>query len=110
MTNRRKYHKKKKKHRQTLFFLTATFVALLISFLISYLTRSNDYQTSTDPIDSVFQKGSAVRKETHNRKNYEKTFRKKDEWQEKYSKILENKEEDLNLKELEIEKQDTNKK
>ncbi len=87
-------------------FVTALILSLLIALFSPKTSFDMNPEISADT--NVIQKGSAVRKETHNRKNYERDYRKKSsEWQEQYSKILENKEDDKNLKPL--QSQDTNK-
>ncbi|MFP4546677.1 MAG: hypothetical protein ACLFQM_01000 [Fidelibacterota bacterium] len=99
-----------KNKRDQLWIAISLTLAIIISYLVSYLSQKSNFEIHYKaPADtSIYQRGSAIRKETHNRQNYERDYRQKSkEWQDRYSKILENKENETNLKPL--QSQDTNK-
>jgi hypothetical protein len=110
MKHHRVRYKRRHTRKEKLFLIISSVAIIIMAFIISMFTNSGSGRSGkiTDHSAEYPHNGSAVRKETHTRKDYEKDYRQKDEdWQKRYSKILENKEDDKTLKELELKTKDT---
>jgi cell division protein FtsL len=101
-------HRRKKKryisYHEKILYIVSIIITLLLSLAISIFTDSRNKFSKLNRQSEVPYTGSAVRKETTTRENYEKYYRKKeDQWKEEYQNILNNREEIKELEKLEIE-------
>ncbi len=87
--------------KKPLILISIIVISLILGLLINMIfDRNYDRQIKIIEKNGNLHSGSAVRKETEIRKQYEKDYRKKDkDWQKKYGEILENKEKE-SLKEI----------
>ncbi|MBN2280618.1 MAG: hypothetical protein JXQ65_08560 [Candidatus Marinimicrobia bacterium] len=84
-------------------FLAVILLALVISILTKPMAEKTEIPTQELEASGSRHLGSAVRKETDIRKNYEENYRRDDKkWNERYAKILENKEDNQKLKKLQL--------
>ena len=103
-------YKKIKRHktkREKIIILMSIIATLLLSFFISVITKTEETELGLELLQTDSSEfnhnGSAVRKETQIRKDYEKNYRQKNnKWNDKYVEILENKEDDKKLNKLDL--------
>ncbi len=101
---RRKHKKKQFTYNEKILFIVSIIITIVLSLLISIVTDSKTKFNHIIDKKKAAYTGSAVRKETHTRQNYEKYYRqKKDKWNTDYNNILNNKEEIKRLKKIELE-------
>jgi len=103
----RKKQKRKRTNKEKLVIILALIIVISLSFIVSVITQTQEFGSTLEPLQTDTQEfnhnGSAVRKETQIRKDYEKDYRQKNEkWDDQYSKILENKEDDKKLEKLNL--------
>lgn len=102
----RRRHRHKKLHityNEKVIYLISLIVTLILSLMISTLLKKNLSFFKHQEKDVPYT-GSAVRKESIDRQNYEKYYREKQaQWSKEYQDILRNNEEITELEELEIE-------
>ena len=104
MPKRDKRHRKKHlTYTEKFFFVVSLLGTFFLSLLVTLFLGKKTKPMQPLEYKSTQYKGSAVRKETPLRQNYEKYYRKKQStWEKDYKKILENKEEVKKLKKLEL--------
>ncbi len=106
-SHKKKRRKQFKSKKDKIFILLGFSLIILLGFIISIITKTEIIEGNLEPLQvetSEFNhNGSAVRKETQIRKDYEKNYcQKNSKWNKQYSKILENKEDDKNLTKLNL--------
>ena len=109
MPKKYRKHKKNKSfhfsYNEKILYLVSIIITLILSLLISIFTGKDFSILKKSKRNDVPYTGSAVRKESVDRQNYEKYYREKQElWNDEYQDILRNNEEIKELDELDFER------